>query len=76
MGQNGGPSVAHLTLDGELRLDINLSNHSPDYKRSNTGEKENGGEDDDGNELRQHTQTHSEDGVEIVRNRAINCDRR
>lgn len=71
VGQDGGTGVAHLTLDGELSLDIDLSNYSSEHKSSNAGQKENGGEDNDGNEFREHADAYGEDGVKIVRNRTV-----
>ena len=76
MRQDWGTRVAHLTLDRELRLDINLSQHSPDRKRGNAREKENGREDDNGDEFREHAYTHGEHRVEVVRDRAVDCNRR
>ena len=73
VGQDGGTSVAHLTLDRELSLDVNLSNHSPDCKGSNTRQKENRREDDDSDEFCDHADTHSDDGIKIVWNRTIDC---
>jgi len=62
-GQDRGTSVGHLTLDGELSLD------------GNTGHKENGRENNDGDEFRDHVNTQSDDTFKIIWNRTIDCNR-
>ena len=52
--QDGGASVTHLTLDGELSFDIDLSDSSPDHKGGNTRQKGGGREDDNSNKFREH----------------------
>ena len=74
VGQDGGTSITHLTLDGELSLDVDLADQSPDHEGGDTGKKENGREYNDRNELCEHAQTHREDGVKVVGNRTIDCN--
>ena len=45
--RDGGTSVANLTLDEELDLDADLSDQSSDHEGGNTGQEENGREDND-----------------------------
>lgn len=76
VGQDGGTGVAHLTLHGELSFDVDLSEPSSNHKGNNAGKKEDGREDNDADEFREHADTHTEDGVEVVRNCAVNCNHR
>ena len=71
VGQHRGTSVAHLTFNGELSLDVDLSDHSSNHERNNTRQKENGGEGNDSNKFREHAYTHADDGIKIIRDRAI-----
>ena len=74
VGQDGGTSVAHLALYGELSLDVDLSNYSSNHECGNAGEEENGREDNDRDEFCEHAYTHGEDGIEIAWNRIIDCN--
>ena len=71
VGQHRGTSVAHLTFNGELSLDVDLSDHSSNHERNNTRQKENGGEGNDSNKFREHADTHADDGIKVIRDRAI-----
>ena len=72
VGQDRGTSVTHLTLDRKLSLDVDLSNQSSDRECGNTGQKENGREDNDSDEFCEHAYTHRENSIKVVGNRAVN----
>ena len=71
MRQNGGTGVTHLAFDRELSLDVDLPEGSSNHECDNTRNKEDRREDDDGHEFCEHADTHPEDSVEIVWNRAV-----
>ena len=54
LAEDGSLCVGHLPFHGELCFDINLTTNTTKHRDKNTGNKENGCQDDDSSELDKH----------------------